>query len=112
MYEKLSHTLLKRAGETVSSWTIVDEYYSSKTLFDVSGPKHIHFKGKATLSIIIKIPAAGGGVTEVAVNIGQDDFPKILRSIAKNTPDSADLFSECLTLAIKSQLEADMTDDD
>ena len=112
MYEKLTHTILKRAGETASSWRIVDEYFSSKTIFGVSGPQHIHFKGKSTLSIIVKIPAAGGGVTEVVINIGQDDFPRILRSIAKNTPDIVDLFSECLTLAIKSQLESEVTDDD
>jgi hypothetical protein len=112
MYEKLTNTIVQRAGETASSWTMVGEYFSSKTIFHVAGPNDIHYEGKATLSVIVKIPAAGGGVTEVAVNIGQDDFPRILRSIAKNVPDTADLFSECLTVAIKSQLEAEANDDD
>ena len=112
MYEKLTNTILKRAGETASRWTFVGEYFSSKTIFDVSGPQHIHYEGKATLSIIVKIPAAGGGVTEVAINIGQDDFPRILKSIAKNAPDTAALFSECTTIAINSKVEDEEADDD
>ena len=51
-------------------------------------------------------------LNEVFIKIGIDDFPVIFKSLAKEAPDTAAIFSECTSIAIKSGNKDVESDDD
>ena len=64
------------------------------------------------LRIRISINSAGGGTTCLWLYVGHDDLQDMLKMIAKDDPESATLFSECTSIAIKSQIKNELSDDD
>lgn len=64
------------------------------------------------LRLEIGISSAGGGITKVFIEIGQDEFPGIFESIANEIPETASLFSKCTTIAINKNNKNQYTDDD
>ena len=112
---KLKHTKVMRAGQTASAWKEVQNLQKD---FDVKMyettkwnnfeqrddklPEKNWKREEAYLTFTIEINAAGGGFTELFIDIGIDEFPAIFELIAKEIPDTASMFSKCTTIAINS----------
>jgi len=96
---KLKHTNVLRGGKT-SEYREVENHLSNN--FFVGRCNWGDEKGKKILEFNIGISSAGGGITEVGIQIGQDEFPAILESIAKEFPDTATIFSKCASIANNS----------
>ena len=116
---KLMHTTIQRGGFTASKWTEVQnlrkdfnadrnyeiqEWNNFEQCYDQL-PEKDWKRGVEYLSFTIEINAAGGGITEVYIKIGIDDFPAIFELIAKEIPETASMFSKCTTIAINSNIK-------
>ena len=96
---KFKHTNVLRGGAT-AKYREVESYPSN--FFMVDRCNWGDEKGRKILQFNISIASAGGGTTELAIQIGQDEFPAIFELIAKEIPDTASMFSKCTTIAINS----------
>ena len=96
---KFKHTNVLRGGAT-AKYRQVESYRSNFFMVD-----HCNWgdkKGSKILQFNISIASAGGGTTDLAIQIGQDEFPAILELIAEEFPHTASIFSKCTSIAINS----------
>jgi len=120
MFAELKNTIVMRGGRSASKWTQVQNLskgFNVHRPYDIpngitSSDERNYIKGAEYLSFTFEIEAAGGGITEVFIKIGIDDFPVIFKSLAKEAPDTAAIFSECTSIAIKSGNKDVERDDD
>ena len=68
---KLSNSKIRRGGETAPKWTLEEGVNPG-----VSSSSKNH-----TISIQFKIPSAGGGITDVSVDIGREDFRHLFEAM-------------------------------
>jgi len=106
--QRFNYTKVFRGGQ--SSNRLTNETFLSN-YFHISLMKKDEYFQKG-LRLKIGISSAGGGITEVYIEIGQDEFPGIFEAIANEIPETASLFSKCTTIAIDKNNEGQNTDDD
>jgi hypothetical protein len=91
---KLEHTKIYRGGVTASSITLETRQCSFKTN-----------TSERALDFRFDLASKGGGTTSVLLQIGLDDLPLILESIAGAMPESVGTLSNCAALAYKKIFE-------
>ena len=58
-----------------------------------------------TLDFRFDIASKGGGTTSILLQIGLDDLPEVLSSLARQFPESVGVLSDCAAIANKKNLE-------
>lgn len=101
-------TEIYRGGLQSSYWTSETRKSNSYQIADVFQNEEF----RKQLRIYISISSAGGGTTCLSLYVGHDDLEDMFKMIAKEDPESAALFSECTSIAIKSQNKNECSDDD
>ncbi|WP_200156988.1 hypothetical protein [Allochromatium vinosum] len=84
----LSSTKIYRGGKTANHLN----FESKKCSF------HVNPKDKS-LDLRFELKSKGGGTTEVLLEIGEDDFPALLKAIAQKMPETVGILSECAAIA-------------
>jgi hypothetical protein len=85
---QLEHTTIYRAGKTARSLN----FETKACWFGVNGPN-------APINLRFDLASAGGGTTQVLIEIGKDDLRSILTAVATEMPESADVMSNAGALA-------------
>ena len=104
---RLNYTKVFRGG--LSSNYLTETFLS--TYFYISSMKKDE-DWESGLRLEIAISSADGGITQVYIDIGRDEFSGIFESIANEIPETASLFSKCTTIAINKNNKNQYSDDD
>lgn len=91
---KLEHSKIHRSGITARKWVF-------ETRVCTFG---INVKGRS-MDFRFCLASKGGGTTEVLLQVGIEDLPLVLESIATKFPESADLLSTSAALANRKNIE-------
>lgn len=91
---QLKNTKIYRGGKTANSLNLESQQCSFH-----ANPK------RQSLDLRFELKSKGGGITEVLIQIGKDDFPALLEAIARKMPENVGVLSNCAAIANQRVLD-------
>ena len=87
---ELKHSVVDRGGVSANLWSGSTEAISAST------------SPNGNIGLRFVLPSKGGGKTDILLTLDAKDLRRLLRQLAKDSPNMARVFADCTLLALKA----------